>query len=483
MEECDSYSINHNVADSSSEIDVTLETYPDEGEGLFKITITDAPYATDGPITTFGWCIDYERGIDAGVWSVDTFSAFDSDIHPTAVDKSDMFPNLAYLINTHNVGDVWPASDNCPGGTVTWKEMQGAVWWLIDHENGEGTWWGDNRVDCISQEIAEDARVNGKAYELDCSNPDELVPLVMVTDDANEVVLNQTIISETNIHSIDGFCECIEEKQIAPGPAPPKVGGDPHFKTWDGTKFDYHGECDLVLLDHPSFNDGQGLRVHIRTTRVKYFSYIEKVALQIGDETLEFTNDVENFMINGEPVPHKKKHHETKLGGFVVRRDPKAISVRIADGTGPHQRSGAAKIDFISRKNGFPAVIVDGGASDVFKGSLGLLGEWATGQTLARDGKTVIPVSKHEATDFALEWQVRDNEPMLFQEARFPQFPTTCTPPDKMPQENRLGAARAKKEAEEACAHWMEDKEDCIFDVMATRDVLVAEEGHFVNKE
>jgi len=492
-EECESWSINHDIAQTSIEIDVTLETFPSEGEGLFKITMNNA--------TTFGWCIDYGRRIDAGVWSVDVFSAFDKDIHDKAVDKSDMFPNLAYLINTYNVGDTWESSATCAGGTITWKELQGAVWWLIDDENGEGTGWKTGRVDCISEGIADDAQVNGKDYVLDCSNPDELVPLVLVVDDVAEVVLNQTIISETNIHSIAGFCECIDDRggseptpektqppTIAPTPTPAPTpegssSGDPHFKTWTGTKFDYHGECDLVLLDHPSFNDGQGLRVHIRTTRVGYFSFIEKVAIQIGEEVLEFNNDVEAFLINGKPVPHKKKHYETKLGGFAVRRDPKAISVRIADGTGPHQKVGAAKIDFIQRQNGFPAVIVSGGHTDIFKGSLGLLGDFTTGQTLARDGKTVIPVAKHDSTDYALEWQVRDNEPMLFQESRFPQFPTTCTPPDKMPKENRLGAARLKKEAEEACAHWKEDKEDCIFDVMATRDVQVALEGQFVNIE
>jgi len=237
------------------------------------------------------------------------------------------------------------------------------------------------------------------------------------------------------------------------------------------------------VVDHPEFNNGQGLKVHIRTTRVKYFSFIEQVAVQIGSDILEFDNDAEKFLINGTPVGEKKRHQTTRLGGFAVRRDPKAISIRLADGTGPHQKTGAAKIDLIQRKNGFPAVVVSGGSTDLFKGSLGLLGEWETGRTLGRDGLTEIQVSKYEATEFALEWQVRDTEPMLFQESRFPQFPTVCTPPAKMPNENRLGASGIKKEAEEACAHWEEDIEDCIFDVIATKDVLTASEGHIVSIE
>ena len=227
------------------------------------------------------------------------------------------------------------------------------------------------------------------------------------------------------------------------------------------------------------------MKLHIRTTRVRYFSFIEKIALQIGTDVLEFANDAEKFFINGEMAESNKKHHKTMLGGFVVRRDPNALSVRLRDGSGPHKRMGAAKIDFHTRKNGFPAVVVDGGSSDIFQGSLGLLGEWSTGKRVGRDGKTEFivdgPADEDGATAFALEWQVRENEPMLFHDSRFPQFPYTCTPPAK--RSGRLGDSALRKEAEEACSHWKEDKDDCIFDVIATRDVLVAGEGHIVHVE
>jgi len=270
-----------------------------------------------------------------------------------------------------------------------------------------------------------------------------------------------------------------------PPPTPSPIGsssGDPHFLTWTGGKFDYHGECDLVLVHNPDFAGGKGLRVHIRTTRVKYFSFIEKVAVQIGKDVLEFDNDVETFLINGKPVEENRRYHKTMLSGFVVRRDRKAISVRLDDGgTALERHSGnIAKIDLHTRKNGFPAVIVHAGHSDAFKGSLGLLGEWGTGRKLARDGKKEfdgIDGPQDDATDFALEWQVRPNEPRLFKDKfREPQFPLKCYAPAK--QRGGLGESSFKLEAEEACAHWAHDKDDCIFDVMATRDVLVAEEGH-----
>ena len=264
---------------------------------------------------------------------------------------------------------------------------------------------------------------------------------------------------ETNDREVD------DEERDDRGPG--SGSGDPHFKTWTGDKYDYHGECDLVLVDHPTFWDNKGLKVHIRTERVKYFSYISTIAVKIGDDVLEFNNDVNNFLINGKRVEEQKRWVTTYLSGFHVRRDPKAISLRFDD---VHK----AKIDLIQRKNGFPAVVVDGGTSEIFKGSLGLLGDWETGKRLARDG--VTEMNDPDATAFALEWQVRDTEPMLFSAARFPQYPTTCTPPEKQ-LTNRLGMSRAKEEAEGACAHWKQDKEDCIFDVIATRDISVATEG------
>merc|ERR1711937_263112 len=253
-----------------------------------------------------------------------------------------------------------------------------------------------------------------------------------------------------------------------PTPGSGSGSGDPHFKTWNGDKYDYHGECDLVLVDHPDFADGLGLSVHIRTTRVKYFSYISSVAVRIGDDVLEFDNAVDNILINGSRLEAQRKHHWTYLSGYHVRRDPKAISIRL-------DQVGRAKIDLIQRKNGFPAVVVDGGSTELLKGSLGLLGDWETGKRLARDGRTLM--DDPDATAFALEWQVRDTEHALFTEARFPQYPTSCTPPADRPKK-RLGESDFELEAEKACAHWMEDKEDCIFDVIATRDVLVAAEGH-----
>lgn len=250
----------------------------------------------------------------------------------------------------------------------------------------------------------------------------------------------------------------------------PKGGGDPHFRTWSGTKFDYHGECDLVLLDHPAFADGLGMKVHIRTTRVKYYSYIETIAVQIGEETLEFRNDLDNYLVNGEKVADASMGSKNRIAGYEIRRYHKAISIRLDQ---HKHHNNHAHIDLYYRKNGFPYIKFDAKDTDVFKGSSGLLGDYSTGKMLGRDALEDA-AEIMDATEYALEWQVRDHEPMLFSTARSPQYPSTCIPPKKK-LGKRLGDSHMQKVAEEACSAWGEDKDECIFDVMATRDVSGAE--------
>jgi hypothetical protein len=70
---------------------------------------------------------------------------------------------------------------------------------------------------------------------------------------------------------------------------------DPHFETFNGEAFSYHGECDLVMMKSPSFASGLGLYVNIRTTRIDNarisYSYISAAAVRIGNDVLK-TKDV-----------------------------------------------------------------------------------------------------------------------------------------------------------------------------------------------
>jgi hypothetical protein len=99
---------------------------------------------------------------------------------------------------------------------------------------------------------------------------------------------------------------------------------------------------------------------------------------------------------------------------------------------------------------------------------------------LSRDGKTVMS----DANAFGQEWQVLDTDPTLFQTARLPQHPQKCI----MPSAKATSTLRRRLEessmdqlaaAEKACAHWGKGKDDCVFDVLATGDLEMAEAGEY----
>lgn len=240
------------------------------------------------------------------------------------------------------------------------------------------------------------------------------------------------------------------------------VPGDPHFKTFSGQKYDFHGECDLVLVKNPDFNNGQGLNIHIRTTRRGFMSYIERAIIQIGEDSLELSNHQSEWLHNGVSFSG-----DTKLGGFDVWRFKSALSVRLNNDI-------KAKIDFITRRNGTPYVRLDAGGSDIFKGTLGMIGDWKSGNMVGRDGLTLI----EDPIPFAREWQVRPAE-RIFQVSRAPQYPDQCLMPERTYQ-SRLGDQLMKKAAEKACASWKQDREECVFDVMVTRDITAASDLPFV---
>jgi hypothetical protein len=248
----------------------------------------------------------------------------------------------------------------------------------------------------------------------------------------------------------------------------PGAQGDPHFKTWSGGHFDYHGMCDLVLLQSKMFGSGLGLDVHIRTKIRRDMSYIANAALRIGTDVLEVESKGVHFLngvagadlseISGFPLTHTQVNdhqHEfvVDLGGrerIKIKTFKDFVSVLIEDGKGKH-----------------------------FGDSVGLMGDFEMGRMLARDGETVLG----EPNTFGQEWQVLEGEPKLFQINRLPQHPEVCTmPPPKVVSLLRRHLSESTKEelaAENACAHWGDGKDDCVFDVLATGDFELAQAGSY----
>ncbi|CAB9510252.1 expressed unknown protein [Seminavis robusta] len=79
------------------------------------------------------------------------------------------------------------------------------------------------------------------------------------------------------------------------------------------------------------------------------------------------------------------------------------------------------------------------------------------------------------------EWQVHDDEPMLFKAARAPQYPAKCILPDMTQKEARhLREGVTEETAKVACAHLKEDAHafaNCAYGVTATNDLDMAESG------
>jgi hypothetical protein len=245
----------------------------------------------------------------------------------------------------------------------------------------------------------------------------------------------------------------------------PGSGGDPHFKTWSGSKYDYHGACDLVLLNAPSFAFSTGLDIHIRTKHRRSFSYITNVAVRIGTEIFEVTNNKdEEYYLNGVAnvvLPAKfhehditrKKDNDKQQSYHITLDGRESLVVRVYR-------------DFL-------AVAVMHGEEKDFGDSLGLMGSYYTGDKLSRDGQSIFT----DIDAFGQEWQVQSSDPQLFQTMQVPQHPTQCTPPPpQSSQHRRLRETDVDMDAaRKACAHVAEeDREFCIFDVLATSDVDMA---------
>jgi hypothetical protein len=246
--------------------------------------------------------------------------------------------------------------------------------------------------------------------------------------------------------------------------------GDPHFKTWRGQHFDYHGECDLVLIKSDNFESGMGLDVHIRTKIRRDMAYISSAALRIGSDVLEVEsqgvywlngvlsadvpNEFSGFAFSHTQPTDKQHVFEVHLG------DRERIKVKTYK-------------DFVS-------VLVEWGQSKHFIDSVGLMGDFRMGHMIARDGKTVLD----DANAFGQEWQVLDTEPTLFQTLRLPQHPMECTMPPPM-QASQLrrrlleSSSVTELAAEEACAHWGEGTDNCVFDVLTTGDLEMAMVGSY----
>jgi hypothetical protein len=258
------------------------------------------------------------------------------------------------------------------------------------------------------------------------------------------------------------------EPSAAPVPPPTPAGGgvqgDPHFKTWRGHHFDFHGECDLVLLHSSEFGSGIGLDVHIRTKLRRDMSYISSATLRIGTDILEVESQGV-YYLNG--VVDAELPDE--FSGFEVFHTQPTDKQHVFE-----VHLGAEERINVKTYKDFVSIMILKGQGKHFGDSVGLMGDFGKGRMLARDGITVLD----DVNAFGQEWQVLESEAILFRRLRLPQHPMECTLPPSMQasqiRRRLLESSVDELAAEKACVHWGEGKDDCVFDVLMTGDLEMA---------
>ena len=222
------------------------------------------------------------------------------------------------------------------------------------------------------------------------------------------------------------------------------------------------------------------LTIDIRTTTRYDYSYIESAVVAIGGSSFEVNSfgaytldgvsmaDLPNT-ISGFPIRHSVPHYDKGSGKnhiFTIEVDGQEAIVL------------TTYKDLVSIKVEHPD-------KTRFSDSVGMMGDYSTGTLLGKDGVTVID----DPNMLAKEWQVKDDEPMLFTSVRSPQYPQECILPEPIKTtKRRLGKNAISLSAEKtvslgaaqaACAGWTENKEGCVHDVMSLGDLDAAASGGF----
>jgi hypothetical protein len=229
----------------------------------------------------------------------------------------------------------------------------------------------------------------------------------------------------------------------------------------------------MILAKDGDFAGGLGIDAQIRTKLVRFWSYIKNAAIRIGDDILE---------VEGSGDPEDADTHYwfnleyqgkiRTLGGFPLtikkganKRHKRTFEIDLSS-MYPNQKI------VLSTYKEFVRVDFENGTEESFGNTVGMLGNFKTGETLARDGVTVLD----DFLELGSEWQVLPLDDMLFHSVEQPQFPKTCLEPEdpRGERRRRLGESSITEEqAEDACSSLKDaaDRKDCVYDVLATQDL------------
>jgi len=160
----------------------------------------------------------------------------------------------------------------------------------------------------------------------------------------------------------------------------------------------------------------------------------------------------------------------TTIGGFpvtlnVASQDKSTLTIDL-DSRFPGQ-----KIVLATYKE-FVRVSFVNASEESFGNSVGMLGDFRSGKTLARDGNTEL----NDFRKLGQEWQALPTEHMLFHKVEQPQFPKKCIEPEDPRGDRRRQLSESSitfEAAEAACASLEDplDRKDCVYDIVATQDM------------
>ena len=222
-----------------------------------------------------------------------------------------------------------------------------------------------------------------------------------------------------------------------------------------------------------NFHQGVGLDLHARTTIKEYYSFIETAALRVGDYTMEFHPD--HVSLNGVlyipadlPITFGEEYIYT-ISNVEVGEE-KDSSKRQYYKVDLHEESSI--VFKFYRK--YLTINISGNEGD-FGDSVGLLGEYGTGNMISRDGRVM-----DNFDNFAFEWQVNREDPVIFSNERSPQLPyercrlpTIAKPQRSLLRKEKDLVAKANK----ACSHVSSGSFDlCVDDILQTGDLGLAAE-------
>lgn len=224
------------------------------------------------------------------------------------------------------------------------------------------------------------------------------------------------------------------------------------------------------LLNAPSFDEGNGLLVHVRTTKRYDYSFISSAAIKLGEDTLQI-NSWGEYSLNGVVEAEIPTHMADRYTVSRTLRNKKQSSFVVDLGEDMSIRINVFR-DLVAVQFEFGSQQSD----KYFQDSVGLMGEWKSGTRWARDGVAVVENNE----EFGQEWQVRGDEPKLFLSDRDPIYPAQCQFPTASDTIRRLGEQQVSfEEAKMACSHLQSGagREACIHDVIAVGDLSLAQSG------